>query len=372
LEGLNFSRGIFIFEFMLVPGPIKAAFLAWMGFLFFQVSLQAQDVPGHDHVVDTIVTSLDIFDEQDPMEVTLILDLKKFQREKFKGEYIPATFIYHLNDTLTQEHSIRIKARGNFRRQHCSFAPFWLNIRKADVANEHLQNINRIKVVTHCNGSRGYADYVLKEYLTYRIYNLLSPVSFRVRLLKMRYVDTGRKNRVTENWAFMIEPEELLAERLEGIAVKRDDLSMRHMVAEDMDRVAQFMYMIGNPDYSITGRHNVKILGIGNYGGRGYTPVPYDFDYSGLVNTYYAIPSDDLGIESVRERFYLGACRSDQAYQRAMDELAGHREEILNLVQEFPLITDKVSREMVSYLESYFMEAEGRNFIKFNLRSTCR
>ena len=357
---------------MLILRPIRAALLTWLAVLFLPFGLLAQDVPGPDHVVDTIDIYLDIFHEEDPMELTLVLDLKKYQREKFKGEYITAECLYHINDTLSVEHQIRIKARGNFRKQHCSFAPFWLNIRKADVENPQLQNVERIKVVTHCNGGRSYAGYVLKEYLAYRIYNLLSPVSFRVRLVKIRYVDTGRKNKVTENWAFMIEPEELLAERLKGIAVKRDDLSMRHMVAEDMDRVAQFMYMIGNPDYSVTGRHNIKVLGVGNYGGRGYTPVPYDFDYSGLVNTYYAIPGEGLGIESVRERYYLGACRSDQAYQRAIDHLADRREEILNLVQEFPLIDDKVRKDMITYLESYFTEAESGNFIKYRIKPTCR
>jgi len=369
---LNFFLGIYTFIYMLFRKTIVAAFLTCMGILLFHDSIQAQDVPGPDHVVDTIDVYLDIFDEEDPMELTLTLDLKKYQREKFKGEYIPAECEYHINDTFSVEHQIRIKARGNFRRQHCSFAPFWLNIRKAEVDNPHLQNVKRIKVVTHCNGGRSYAGYVLKEYLAYRIYNILSPVSFRVRLVKLRYIDTGRKNRVTEHWAFMIEPEELLAERLQGIVIKRDDLSMRHMVAENMDLVAQFMYMIGNPDYSVFGRHNIKVLGVGNYGGKGYTPVPYDFDYSGLVNAYYAIPGEELGIESVRERYYLGACRSDQAYQRAMDQLAEHREEILDLVQEFPLIDHKVQKDMMTYLESYFQEAEGRNFIKYRLRSTCR
>ena len=59
-----------------------------------------------------------------------------------------------------------------------------------------------MKVVTHCNNSKVYSEYVLKEYLIYKIYNILSPVSFRVRLIRMKYVDTGRKNKVTESWAF--------------------------------------------------------------------------------------------------------------------------------------------------------------------------
>jgi len=345
----------------------------WIFLSILPLFLQAQDdIPAPDHVVDTIDSALDLFAEQEPMEVTLTLDLKKYQREKFKGEYLPVKFHYQLNDTLTLEKGVRIKARGNFRREHCSFAPFWLNIRKSDVVNQNLQGVNRIKVVTHCNGGRSYGDYVLKEYLAYRIYNILSPVSFRVRLVKMRYVDTGRKNRVTENWAFMIEPESLLAERLQALAIKKDNLSMRHMDKEDMDRVAMFMYMIGNPDYSVAGRHNIKILGIGNFGVDGLTPVPYDFDYSGLINAYYAVPGEELGIKSVRERYYLGACREDQDYQKAMDHLEKHKEEILELVQEFSLITDKARREMIAYLESYFTVAQGKNFMEYSLRSTCR
>lgn len=360
------------FEYMFFLKPSKALLLAGICVLSITTALLAQDIPGLDHVVDTIDSSIDIFDDTDPMEVTLVLDLKKYQKEKYKGEYLPATFYYHLNDTASLERSMRIKARGNFRRQHCSFAPFWLNIRKAKVANEQLQGITRIKVVTHCNGGKSYADYVLKEYLAYRIYNLLSPVSFRVRLVKMRYIDTGRKNRVTESWAFLIEPEELLAARLHGVAIKRDNLSLDLMVPEDMDRVALFMYLIGNADYSVYGRHNIKALGLGNYGSRGYIPVPYDFDYSGLVNAYYAVPGEQLGIQSVTERYYLGACREDQAYLEAMDYLAEHRQEILDLVQEFPLITSKVRKEMIGYLESYFIASERPNFIKFNLKSTCQ
>lgn len=340
--------------------------LAWPGFLL------AQEVPGSDHVVDTIDTSIDIFTDPDPMEVTLTLDLKKYQKEKFKGEYMPAQFHYRFNDTLSLDKTMRIKARGNFRRQHCTFAPFWLNIRKAGVKNQLLQETKRIKVVTHCKGSKGYADYVLKEYLTYKIYNILSPVSFRVRLLKMRYIDTGRKNKMTESWAFMIEPEEMLAERHNALVIKKDEISMRYMRAEEMDLVAMFLYMIGNSDYSVVGRHNIKLLGLPGYGTEGYTPVPYDFDYSGLVNTYYAIPGETLGINSVTERYYLGACRDEQAYQVAMNHLAEHREEILGMVQEFPHISSKVKKEMIAYLESYFTEAEGSSFIEKKLKSTCR
>jgi hypothetical protein len=338
--------------------------------MLLQAGLKAQEEDSSN--IHVIPTDIDMFEDPTPMEITLTLNLKQYQKEKFEGEYIPVQFLYEVNDSIRVVKDVRIKARGQFRREHCTFAPFWLNIRKADVANEHLQEVKRMKVVTHCNGGKSYSNYVLKEYLTYKIYNLISPVSFRVRLIHMTYIDTGRRNKVTENWAFLIEPEEMLAERVEGMVVKNDELSMRHMRPEQFDVAALFHYMIGNPDYSIAGRHNMKILGLDEFGSKGYTPVPYDFDYTGLVNAYYAVPGENLGITSVRQRYFLGLCREDSEYQMAIDHIQNLRGEILEEVQNFTYLNDKDKKDMISYLEAYFESAAKPGFIRSNLRTTCR
>jgi hypothetical protein len=44
--------------------------------------------------------------------------------------------------------TIRLKSRGDFRREHCSMPPFWLNVRKSDVINIHLP-IGNAAEVTH-------------------------------------------------------------------------------------------------------------------------------------------------------------------------------------------------------------------------------
>jgi hypothetical protein len=335
------------------------------------VSLHSQDEQEDVRQVDTIETSVDIFEVEDPMKITLTLDLKKYQKEKFEGEYMPVHFRYEFNDTLFMEKELRLKARGAFRRSHCSLAPFWLNIRKADVENVHLQDVKKIKVVTNCKGSKAYDEYVLKEYLAYKIYNIISPISFRVRLVRMTYVDTGRKNKVTEGWAFMIEPEEMLAERLDALAVKKDELSMALMNPEDLDRVALFMYLIGNCDYSVRGRHNVKILGMPGFGTGGYTPVPYDFDYTGLVNASYAIPGENLGISSVTERYYLGPCRKDEAYVASIEHINQYREDILQLVNDFKYLDEKLQKSVIKYLEDYFAVAGRNNMLKSSIQRTC-
>jgi len=349
---------------------MKTHFLLLFLVVIWPMVLPAQDIPEEGALIDTIDTSVDLFNELDPMNITLIVNLKEYQRNKYKGEYIPVHFLYQINDTLSLEKDMRMKARGKYRRNHCTFAPFWLNIRKADVKNQYLQDVKRMKIVTHCRSAKEYKEYVLKEYLAYKIYNILSPVSFRVRLIRMKYVDTGRKNRVTESWAFMIEPEGLLAERHDAIAIKNDKLSMRHMEPESMDLTALFMFMIGNADYSIAGRHNVKILGLPGFGTNGYTPVPYDFDYTGLVNAVYAIPAT-LDIRSVKERYYLGLCREEDEYQLAINHIEEQREEILHLISSFPYLGEKQKREVVGYLEDYFDLASNPALIQSFLK-TCR
>jgi len=333
--------------------------------------LYAQDPP--DVISsDTFSTDLDVFEYPFPMDITLTADLKAFQKNKNKDEYQDVHFHYQFNDSVSIEHTLRMKARGQFRKSHCTYAPFWLNIRKADVVNENLQEVKKFKVVTQCKGGKDYSDYVLKEYLAYKIYNLLSPLSFRVRLTRMKYVDTGRKNKVKESWGFIIEPEEMMADRNDAIVVKNDEISMHFMRPGELDLAALFQYMVGNPDYSIVGRHNMKILGRPGFGTEGYTPVPYDFDYTGIVNAVYALPGENLGVSSVRERYYLGPCREDQDFQVAIDHIKAHREEIMDLVSDFPYLHDKHKKEMIGYLESYFSSASQANFITKNLKSTCR
>lgn len=325
----------------------------------------------HVRQVDTIETSLDLFGETNPMNITLTLDLKQYQREKFKGEYMQVHFNYQLNDTVSIEKEMRMKARGEFRRNHCSLAPFWLNIRKADLNDDDLKDINRIKIVTHCKGSVAYEEYVLKEYLCYKIYNIISPNSFRVRLVRMTYVDTGRNNKTSEGWAFMIEPEQMLAHRLDAVVVKRDDLTTSLLRPWEIDILALFQYMIGNVDYSVYGRQNMKFLGLPGFGSAGYTPVPYDFDYTGLVDAYYAVPSEHLPIRSVRERMYLGPCRDAESYEAAVEHINQCRQDIFQLVNDFEYLDEKEKKDVIGYLKKYFDLSDNPKAIISSLQRTC-
>jgi hypothetical protein len=321
---------------------------------------------------DTVQVYEDLFGINEPLNLTLEFNIKEFQKSRKDEKYHPAEMTCFVNDTFHVTHKVRVRARGKYRRDNCQMPPFWLNIRYAGIEAEDLADVTKMKVVTRCRSASVYESYVLREYLVYKIYNLLSPYSFNTRLVRLTYVDTGRKNTVTEDWGFIIEPEEMMAERNNAMAIKSDVLSLRTVNEEIMDHVAFFHYMVGQCDYSVTGRHNLKILTLKDYGPTGFIPVPYDFDYTGLVNANYATPGENLGITTVRQRYFLGACRSEQQHEETIAWLASYREEIENLILDFEYLDERDKVDMVDYLESYFKETEQKGFIKRRIDPTCR
>jgi hypothetical protein len=139
-----------------------------------------------------------------------------------------------------------------------------------------------------------------------------------------------------------------------------------------MDRMAIFNYMIGNTDWSVPILHNCMVMsGLSiNNPGLGII-VPYDFDYSGLVNADYAVPFDGLGLNSVRERRYLGVCRSEDVFINALKEFTDKIEEFYKVINDFPLLSVKVKKDILGYLDTFYSEFDKRNTIVFNLLNGC-
>ncbi len=359
--------------FLLIFAFMRARILLLTSFIVLNISpaLYAQDSLAiaekhHPYVFE------DLFEREEPLNMTLKFDVKHFQRNRCDEQYEDAEMITILPDSILGLNTVRIKARGIYRRDHCGIPPFWLNIRYAGIEAPELEGIRRMKMVTRCKFSGLYNGYVLREYLVYKLYELVSPCSYRTRLVRLKYIDTGRKMRETVQWAFFIEPDELMAKRTGTMVVKNDKLAMHMINREAMNRLALFQYMVGNGDYSVTGRHNLRILDTGTGGRLGYIPVPYDFDYTGIVNTPYAVPGKALGIKSVRERYFLGPCRNPDAYQVVIDELQGLKEEMEAVIWNLEFLEEEDRLDMIGYIQSFFVTAENKRFIERELESTCR
>jgi hypothetical protein len=351
-------------------GFMRSFFIVTALTLIISIPLLGQDeVPSFE---DTMEVYQDLFETKEPLNLTLKFSVKELQKTKYKEDYLPAVMTCHVSDNFEVTHEVRVRARGEIRKKICSAPMFWVNIRHAGIEAEDLTDVIKIKLVQRCKASNMHKYYVLREYLVYQIWNLLSPYSFNTRLVKLNIIDTGRKNKEKEDWAFIIEPEAMMTERNNCMSINSDKLSLKTVSKDWMDKVAFFSYMVGQSDYSVTGRHNLKILTSKEYSSTGFIPVPYDFDYCGLVDAEYAIPGENLGIEAVTERYYLGACRSEEVYSKTIEWLASYRDEIRNLILSFEYMEESERQDFLEYIESYYTESETKSFVEWSISPTCR
>ena len=318
-------------------------------------------------VSDTLSQDFGLFKNEEILDLSLRFDITKYQRKKPKDEYMKAILTYHINKQDSINKEIKLKSRGEMRNGYCSFPPIRLNFKKADFQKADMKKIENIKLVTHCQS--GNEEYLFKEYLIYKLYNVLTDNSFRVRLVKIEYINTAKKSKPVQTYAFFIEPIEMLAERINAVEVNSVNLTQKDIVPEMMDRVAIFNYMIGNTDWSVPNQHNSKILSpLGlNLTGQGLI-VPYDFDYSGLVDADYAIPYEPLGLSSIRDRRYVGICRTEATFSKALKEFTGKKEAFYKVIKDFPLLDEKEKTKMIRYLDSFY---EGNDTVN-NLLKECK
>jgi hypothetical protein len=349
----------------------RLSFIVLISSVFF-LSAQSQNdtIDLHKFIK---VNKTTLFEDDKLLEITLRFDITLFKRNKFKNEYEDAIMTYYLNEKDTVTRKIRLKSRGNFRLEYCDFPPVRLNLNKNDVetSDDSFAGIDKIKMVTQCKA--GDSDYLLREFLVYKLYNVLTDFSFKVRLLKINYINTRKPEKPIIEYAFLIEPPEFFASRTNSFEIKPARFSQKYVKPEIMDRVAIFNYMIGNCDWSVPVLHNVvpfsepKLIQP-NLG----LLVPYDFDYSGLVNAVYAVPPETLPIKSVRERLYLGICRSKEEFETDLNDFLLKKHDFYKVINEFPYLKKGSKKDMISFLNGFYLDFDKHNQIIYKLLNECQ
>ena len=332
------------------------------------------DTNAHEKYTEEVTAEneIDFFASDEPLQLTLCFDIREFLKTKSQPEYYDATLTVKINENDSISQNIKLKARGIMRLSYCSFPPILLKFKDSDNEPERIQGKGSIKLVTHCNKSSSFEGYVFKEYLTYRLFNLVTPYSFKTRLVKINYVDINRPNNAFTAYGFLIENEVKMAERNNAVIIANTNLTQKQMNSSDMARVAVFNYMIGNTDWSIPLQHNVKIIKslevLSDYG----IPVAYDFDYSGLVKTVYSAPAEELPIKTVTERYYLGLCFGDEELEPIIDEFLGKQEKFLSTIHNFEYLSKGEKKQVETYVNSFYKMYRNQNILISDLNRTCK
>jgi hypothetical protein len=127
--------------------------------------------------------------------------------------------------------------------------------------------------------------------------------------------------------------------------------------------------MIGNTDWSMAAFHNVKVARIGT----DYFPIPYDFDFSGLVNAPYAGPNPALAHlhSSVRERLYRGFCSDRIDFDEIFGLYQDKREPILEMIRTQPGFSQRSVSTAVRYIEDFYRELDNPEWFKLLIQRQC-
>ena len=320
---------------------------AGFSFLFLIFFLSGNLVKAQSFSVD----KSRFFSDTSILDVTIKTNLGKMFGRKKEGEQFGGTFTTKLGG-VTINNPVTLSFRGHSRKELCYMPPL-----EIDFKNEKDSGFSApgsLKLTSECKTYGEFGQYLLKEFIIYRIYNLLTDMSFRVRLLNLNFIDSAGKKKPVTGYSF-------LTEDIKDMAKRNDCRNWKHrkLAAADADRrqmtiVGIFEYMIGNTDWGVAVNHNTRyIISRKDSLARPYV-VPYDFDYSGFVNTSYAVPDEKLGIESVRERLYRGLPRTMDEVNEALDIFKKQKENIYTLIEKFDLLTSNSKKDIISYLDEFY------------------
>ncbi len=275
---------------------------------------------------------------------------------------------------------VGVRTRGKFRLQRrvCGFPNLRLNFRQGQVENTLFAGQDKLKLVAHCQDNRDeYEQFTLQEYLLYRTFNLLSDVSFRVRLARITYLDTEGKRDSLTRYAFLIEDSGQLAARhgwqvLEVPIVPPDQEDQPSLTLFEV-----YQFMIGNTDWDpfMTEQgeeyccHNAYL--IGTMAGP-VIPVPYDLDWSGVIDAPYARPNPMLEIRSVRQRRYWGVCRPAQELAAALPLFNDTKEQIYDLWRGQEGLDERKLRRTLEYFDEFYEIINDSRKVERQMLNQCR
>ena len=315
-----------------------------------------------------------LFKSDDLLPIELHADFKaildtRWSVDSVRGgetEYYEAKVIY--GDEGSQvEIPLRIKARGQFRRnpQYCKFPPLMLNFKKKEVENTLFDNQDKIKMVTFCQDQ----PEVIKEYVIYKMYNLITDWSFNVRLVNVLYIDTDKNKKMYEKIGFLIEEDKNVAKRHDSKIVAKHHFPF-DLNPDNEAKLSMFQFMIGNPDWFYTTGQNTDIM---HPKDTTLAPVavPYDFDFSEFVNAAYTKPAGVPDEYLAKKQIFKGMCLSNEKLTEIIEYYNKMKPQFMEVINSNEYLAKFSKKECVKYLEGFYTIINTHDLLQTEVLDTC-
>ncbi|MBT8186769.1 MAG: hypothetical protein HKP38_08545 [Croceitalea sp.] len=285
---------------------------------------------------NTVIIQEGIFEVQRPLSMKMQFSIREVKKNTNDSIYLNS-LLHYQRATEWDSIPIKIRARGNFRKQECYYPPLKIKIKKSDAKKTIFAANRKLKMVLPCLLGGPNDDNIIKEYMAYKLYEVISPYHFKTRLADIEFDELrGLRSKKHQLKAILLEDVDDLSKRLDAKRLKRK----MHPLQQDTlcsIRNAYFQYMIGNTDFSVRSQHNNKQYFVDQK----ILYIPYDFDMCGLVNASYATVSGTQNlvdnITMVTQRAYKGYQRDIASMQQVRNEFLEHKPKLLLTMEALKL-----------------------------------
>jgi hypothetical protein len=284
-------------------------------------------------------------------ELELITDLTKLNGSRKSDDYQPAILKAKGGKTW----KLDLKTRGKYRRKNGFFPPIKLKFPKKEIVAQGFSEHNEIKITLPFYEGDGGNELVVREYLAYRMYESLTIASMRARLVKMTIIDSHVESWKHTTYCILLEDDDELCTRLDATEINTFGMDPDSLQMHQAALVSAFNYMIGNADWEIAGLRNVKMLRPNQ--GEKVVLIPYDFDFSGLVNAPYSKAANLSGLKTTKQRFLMADGIKTEQLRRAFAVLNKEKATLLKMV-ESKYLKYSAQDEIKAYLNTFFNQLE--------------
>lgn len=334
--------------------------------------LSAQDAQASPPRTDSLANRRIAFFEQiEPVKFTLTADIRLLRSDT--ADEAPSrdgTVSFRDPGGKTVSVPVRVKTHGRWRLTHCEFPPLSITFPTELTVGTPFEGLPKARLTSYCKDHPAYEQYVLQELQLYRVYQLLTPYGHTPRAVHVTYTDAQSGRTRTTRYGFFIDDREAVASRMNAALLKAKgalgtDLEPRHRTL-----MGVFEYMIGNTDFLVSELHNAFLLATAQ---GEMVPVPYDFDYSGAVNTPYATPNPVLPIRNVRQRYFRGFCSDPEQFSKVFRLLNEKKSAIYALYddQVGKLLRLDVANETKRYFDEFYRIINTPQLAQVEILSRC-
>jgi predicted methyltransferase len=317
-----------------------------------------------------------LFGSEDVLELTLTAPMKTLVAKRAEYPEVQGV-ITVAGPGGPLDLDVDVRTRGKSRLSICTFPPLRLDFKRGQVTDTLFAGQNRLKLATRCKTGDSYERYLEMEYQLYRVYALLSDIAYRVRPVRMRYVDTERDNEVSDMSGFLIESTEELAARAQMEVLEMPEIQLVDLEVARLATFTLFEYFLGNTDWSVTSKnandeiccHNSDTLT--PIGGGPIVSVPFDFDQSGIIDTSYALPNERLRITSVRTRKYRGFCSGNEHLDAVIAKFNAARPAI-EAVFAGAQLDERTRKSTSDYIAEFYETISDPKLLQREIIDDCR